>query len=73
MIRRGIIKKQLQELFKRKPVVNLVSQFGIGICVKLFLKHETLKKQKRRLYIGVFTACADRVMKHQNGFVYILN
>ena len=55
------LKKDTQILFHW---VNLVFQFGVEVDAKPFLKHETFKKQQRRVGIGAFGACADRLMAH---------
>ena len=64
MIRRGFVKRQLQELFKGQPVVELVFQFGIGVDVEPLLEHQTFKRQERQVGVGAFTACANSVMAH---------
>lgn len=62
MIRRGFIQRQLQELFERNSVVDLVFQLGIGLDAKPLLEHQTFKKQQRRPGIGAFTAGAHGIM-----------
>ena len=47
MVRRGLAKGQVEELFKRKTVIDLVFEFRIGLDAEPLLEHHALKQQQR--------------------------
>ena len=62
MIWRRFAKRETEESFKGKPVVDLVFQFRVGINTKPLLEHQAFKEQQWREGSSAFAAGAHGVM-----------
>ena len=45
MVRRGLAKWQIEELFKGEPVIDLVFEFRVRLDTEPFLEHHALEQQ----------------------------
>ena len=81
MVGRWFAKGQIEELFKRKTVIDLVFEFRIGLDTEPFLEHHALKQQQRGPCPGTFASGTDGIMVHEdlvnaalvNGFVELVH
>ena len=65
MIRRGLIKRKFQKIFKGDPAIDLCFQFEIGVNMEPLLKKKALEQKQRKISACIFQAFTDGIMLQQ--------